>query len=850
MTDQTLAQALGGMIAIPQFFVWRLEWSAPKNKFLKTPCYPDGSVYIMEARDPANWKTYAEAVAIIDSLKGNGVQYALGFYLTADTGYWFFDLDGCFNKATGELSQEANYAMQALPGAACEWSSSGNGLHFFGRGLVPPHGCTNKAANLEFYTEGRGIAFGLQGVATGCADTDHTNAVQVICAHWFPPVAEATHGSGPRPEWRGPTDDGELLRRAMASGSVASKLGYKASFADLWNRNVPALAKSFPPSDTGSEFGESEADGALAMQLAFWTGCDADRIERLMLQSALKRDKWDKRVHETYLRELTITRACASVSRVLIDEPKVQKLDVAVSAEQMAAADDWLCRVVNADEPTLRNVVIPAIAADRTIEMLDRERLALLIKERLGVFQIPATIGQCRKMVSMHAVEQEVGTDVGIPAFATEHLYIENGDLFFDTTTATEKTYATFRANYNRAMPSKANGDKEDAAKWCLERWGMDTVYDTMYVPFEQLTFTYKGRKHANLYTASSLPPVSDYTAAGVLAIQTFAGLLERFCGCRPDVYGTMLAWMAFNVQNPGIKVRWCPILKGVPGDGKSLITSVMSAAMGERNVSSVGPSVVMNQGGFTDWAHGACVIGMEELKMEGKNRYGMANAFKDNVTNDKITINRKGRGLLPIINISNFIAYTNFTDAVPLEDNDRRWFVVFSPYRNINDVLHANGIPTVEALGQTFDIVWKAVRRHPGELRKWLLEMPVPDWFKPNGHAPDTPEKAQMRSSGEDETHAIARQVIATGAHGVKHEVLSSACLSKAIERVYLIEGLEIPKSTKLNKMLTDLGYMSMGPIKWNASMHRVWALSTMTNEQIRYLLDTTVTSYSPATG
>lgn len=842
MTDITLAQALGGMIAIPQFFVWRLVWSATKNKYLKTPCFADGSVYIMEAKDPANWKTYDEAVAILASLEGNGTQYALGFYLTADLGYWFFDLDGCLNKETGELSPEADYAMKALPGALCEWSSSGKGLHFIGRGAVPPHGCTYKAANLEFYTEGRGIAFGLSGMATGCADTDHTNAVQVICNHWFPPVPEAVHGSGPRPEWRGPTDDAELLRRAMASKSDANRLGYKASFEDLWTRNVPVLAKFYPPSDAGSDFGESEADGALAMQLAFWTGCDADRIERLMLQSALKRDKWDKVNHETYLRELTISRACASVSRVLIDEDKVQKLDVAVTPEQMAASDDWLGRVVNADEPTLRNVVIPAIAADRTIEMLDRERLALLVKERLGVFQIPATIGQCRKMVSMQKVDT-VETDIGVPAFATAHLYIENGDLFFDTATATEKTYATFRANYNREMPSKPNGDKEDAAKWCLERWGMRTVFDTMYVPCNEPIFTYQGRKHANLYTPASLPEVTEYTTAGVTGIQTFASLLERFCGGRQDVYGTLLAWMAFNVQNPGNKVRWAPILKGVQGDGKSLITSVMAAAMGERNVSSVGPSVVMNQGGFTDWAHGACVIGMEELKMEGKNRYAMANAFKDNVTNSRVTINRKGRGLLPIINISNFIAYTNFTDAVPLEDNDRRWFVVFSPYRTIHDLLAANGLTTVDELGRTFDAVWHAVHKCPGELRKWLLEMPVPESFKPDGHAPDTPEKASMRASGEDETHSIARQVIATGAHGVSVEALSTACLSKAIERVYLTEGIETPKTTKLTKMLTDLGYMSHGLVKWNGYPHRVWVLSTMSNEQVRYHLDTTVT-------
>ncbi len=99
------------------------------------------------------------------------------------------------------------------------------------------------------------------------------------------------------------------------------------------------------------------------------------------------------------------------------------------------------------------------------------------------------------------------------------------------------------------------------------------------------------------------------------------------------------------------------------------------------------------------------------------------------------------------------------------------------------------------------------------------------------------------MRASGEDETHAIARQVIATGAHGVCADALSSACLSKAMERVYLTEGLELSKTTKLTKMLTDLGYSAHGQIKWNGYPHRVWTLSAMTNDHARYLLDTTVT-------
>lgn len=834
-----LVEALGDLVDIPQFFVWRLTWEPIKQKYHKTPYYvnPEG-----KGRD--NWMDYQSALALLNNLRAAGGTWTLGWYLTADTGYWFFDIDGCIKD--GVVSDVAQWAYANLQGVFSEVSSSGNGLHFIGHGALPTHGMVNKAAALELYTEGRGIAFSTDDQAEGCADFEGCQvAILTAAAHWFPYV-ETVRIEGTDPLWRGPTDDEDLLRRAMQSGSVGSLLGKQASFADLWNRNLAVLPHFYPP-DPGSvdPFGGSEADGALAMHLAFWTGRDVERVERLMRRSALVRDKWDSdRGDTTYLAH-TVARACAAASGVLQDKELVQKLGVATTAEQKVASANWLQRVQQADEAELRDVVVPGIAQDRSIEMLDRDRLALQIKERLGDFNIPASIGQCRKMVALAKSADADPTDKQIPAFATEHVYVGRSDSFFNLLTATECSRTTFQATYNRFMKSKANGDKEDAAKWCLDQWGTPIVYDLMYLPGHEPVFSHNALQYGNLYSHSTVPlPALHHSPEGTLAIEAFAKHLHAFCGGRNDVYGTVLAWMAYNVQNPGAKVRFAPILKGVPGDGKSLITTVMAAAMGERNVATVGPSVVMNTGGFTDWAHGACVIAMEELKMEGKNRYMVANAFKDNVTNSRVTINRKGKGLLPIINISNFIAYTNFVDAVPLEDNDRRWFVVFSPYRTVQDACDALGVGNAEGLGKMFDMIFDGARTHAGEFRKWLIEMAIPEWFKPNGHAPDTPEKGRMRSSGEDEEHAIARQVIATGAIGVTQQAICTSYLSRAMRSICIMEGSEVPKTSKLAKMLTHLGYQSCGRlIKWNGKPERVWILSDMTNDQIRYQLDTTVT-------
>lgn len=105
-------------------------------------------------------------------------------------------------------------------------------------------------------------------------------------------VAEALP-DGPVPEWRGPTDDADLIRRALMSRSAASAFGGRACFADLWHAEAEALGRAYPDGG-GRPYDASAADAALASHLAFWTGRDGVRIARLMRQSGLARDKYDR----------------------------------------------------------------------------------------------------------------------------------------------------------------------------------------------------------------------------------------------------------------------------------------------------------------------------------------------------------------------------------------------------------------------------------------------------------------------------------------------------------------------------------------------------------------------------
>jgi len=83
-------------------------------------------------------------------------------------------------------------------------------------------------------------------------------------------------------------DDRDLLAKAMAARNGAG-----SAFTALWGGNIDGYAS------------QSEADLALLCRLAWWTGEDVGRMDRLFRQSGLYREKWERADY----REDTIAKA-------------------------------------------------------------------------------------------------------------------------------------------------------------------------------------------------------------------------------------------------------------------------------------------------------------------------------------------------------------------------------------------------------------------------------------------------------------------------------------------------------------------------------------------------------------
>ena len=243
--------------------------------------YTPGAHRPASTTDPTTWRSLGQALASVRCGQADGI----GFVFT-DTPLAGIDLDHCLRN--GRLTSQAARIVAQLS-SYTEISPSRTGLHVIVRGRLPPG--ARRKGDVEMYDTDR--YFTVTGhVWRNFRIIERRQAeLERLHAHLFGRPGPRRR---PRPSPLVAESDQELLRKA-----TSARNGGK--FARLWEGDF---------SDYDSH---SEADLALCNFLAFWTGGDTARMDRLFRQSGLLRHKWDERHYasgQTY-GQGTIERALA-----------------------------------------------------------------------------------------------------------------------------------------------------------------------------------------------------------------------------------------------------------------------------------------------------------------------------------------------------------------------------------------------------------------------------------------------------------------------------------------------------------------------------------------------------------
>ena len=257
-----------------------------------------------------------------------------------------------------------------------------------------------------------------------------------------------------------------------------------------------------------------------------------------------------------------------------------------------------------------------------------------------------------------------------------------------------------------------------------------------------------------------------------------------------------IISYMAGMVQYPGVKFQWSPVIQGCEGSGKSFIGDCMEAAIGETYCHKPNASDIANK--FTGWLRRKLCIVVEEIMIEHKRE--LLDALKPLITNRRIEIQNKGSDQVTGDNRANFIMFTNFKNAIPMDVDKRRYGVYFTPQQSFADMV-AMGMS-----GEYFPNLYAWARSGGFAAINWYLRsFKIPDSMNPAGamhRAPTTSSTAEAIAESLGTLEQDILECVESGEMGFKGGWISTIMLARRFER----RGVTL---RRLGSALHHLGYV-----------------------------------------
>lgn len=215
-----------------------------------------------------------------------------------------------------------------------------------------------------------------------------------------------------------------------------------------------------------------------------------------------------------------------------------------------------------------------------------------------------------------------------------------------------------------------------------------------------------------------------------------------------------LLDWIAHLFQHPGVKMMHAVlIISEEQGVGKGTLAGVIGDMMHKAHRAEVSVEVIRSAFN-ANWAEARTFVFVDEV--QSTDRMDVANYLKSLITGPTITINQKHVPAYEQENLINVMLASNKLEALPLEPQDRRYFVLRI----------ANGVAA--RVKHDFDFTafrdWRSDDLNIGRLLGWLLARDLAR-FNPKGHAPMTEGKMDLLDLTQPPWEGVLQHARDTGA-------------------------------------------------------------------------------------
>lgn len=260
--------------------------------------------------------------------------------------------------------------------------------------------------------------------------------------------------------------------------------------------------------------------------------------------------------------------------------------------------------------------------------------------------------------------EEDEKEELSIPNLKKEFInwvYLKCDDKLYNT----ENGLIYKNEGFNRSYSNKI--EKGSLLALLLKYRAIGQADMLMFDPEKEVLFNQDHIIYVNTYIPPEVFPVpGDVTPM----LNHFDYILEK-----EDECDLILDYIAFLVQNTGVKIRWMPIIKGMKGTGKSIIAEqIIAPLLGRRNMFSVDTKRIKSD--FNSWQLDTQLVVFHELKIgeTRKEKLSLTDSLKEFITDPYITAHRKGIDEYQAVNKANVMGFTNHEDAIMMTRDERRF--------------------------------------------------------------------------------------------------------------------------------------------------------------------------------
>lgn len=273
--------------ALPNWICWDAVPDEKRGKIKKVPINALTGGGAM-SNNPSTWCDFDTAVKASEKHSGIGFMFGGCPYFGVDIDGKEEELEAYQRGENGNIVSEFISTLQSYT----EISQSGKGIHIICRGTLPKRG--RRKGSVEMYEDGRFF------VMTGNSCSEYESIAE--CSDSIKPLHEKYIGGGREPQAKVRPAVSLFSADDIVKAAAGAKNGGK--FVALYGGDTTGYTSS------------SEADMALCSILAFWTGCDASKMDVIFRSSGLMREKWDRPQSGSTYGALTIQKAIAGCSQV------------------------------------------------------------------------------------------------------------------------------------------------------------------------------------------------------------------------------------------------------------------------------------------------------------------------------------------------------------------------------------------------------------------------------------------------------------------------------------------------------------------------------------------------------